>query len=232
MSRRRLSFLPLAVSALALAVAAPAHAAPPPIKHVFVIVLENKDYEESFGKDPKSPYLGRDLVAQGQLLTQYHATGHLSLDNYIAMISGQAPNPVTQSDCQVFQEFFPGTIGEDGQAGGAGCVYPSTVKTLADQLVAKGLDWGGYMEDMGNSTTEAQVCRHPPINGRDTTQSAKATDQYAPRGTTRSSTSTRSSTARTVQTRTCPLDRSAGDPAHRPRPGVRVHHPRPVQRRP
>ena len=177
---RRLRALGLAVCGFLLG-AAPAGAALPPVKNVFVIVLENQDFADSFGADPKSPYLGRDLPAQGQLLTQYHGIGHQSLDNYIALISGQGPNPITQSDCQIFQEFFPGTIGEDGQASGSGCVYPSTVKTVADQLSARGLTWGGYMQDMGNTPGEAKTCRHPPINGRDGTQSAKATDQYAAR---------------------------------------------------
>jgi phosphatidylinositol-3-phosphatase len=164
-----------------LAVPSAAGAAQPAIKHVFVIVLENKDYDQSFGPQAKSPQLGRELPAQGVLLPQYYGIGHLSLDNYIAMISGQGPNPITQSDCQIFQEFFPGTIGSDGQASGLGCVYPAAVKTVADQLSAKGLTWGGYMEDMGNTTTVDRTCRHPPLNGRDTTQSATATDQYAAR---------------------------------------------------
>jgi phosphatidylinositol-3-phosphatase len=166
---------------LLLAAPAAAGAASSSIKHVFVIVLENKDYDQSFGPQAKSPQLGRELPAEGVLLTQYHGIGHLSLDNYIAMVSGQGPNPITQSDCQIFQELFPGTIGSDGQATGFGCVYPATVKTVADQLTAKGLTWGGYMEDMGNTTTEDRTCRHPMLNGPDRTQSATATDQYAAR---------------------------------------------------
>jgi hypothetical protein len=164
-----------------LAVPSAAGAARPAIKHVFVIVLENKDYDQSFGPQAKSPQLGRELPAQGVLLSQYYGIGHLSLDNYIAMISGQGPNPITQSDCQIYQEFFPGTIGSDGQATGLGCVYPTAVKTVADQLSAKGLTWGGYMEDMANTTTDDRTCRHPQLNSRDATQSATATDQYAAR---------------------------------------------------
>jgi phosphatidylinositol-3-phosphatase len=166
---------------LLLAAPAAAGAASSSIKHVFVIVLENKDYDQSFGPQAKSPQLGRELPAQGVLLTQYHGIGHLSLDNYIAMVSGQGPNPITQSDCQIFQELFPGTMGADGQATGFGCVYPAHVKTVADQLTAKGLTWGGYMEDMGNTTTEDRTCRHPTLNTPDRTQSATATDQYAAR---------------------------------------------------
>ena len=37
----------------------------PPIKHVFVINLENKNYDETFGPDSPAPYLSQDLVAKG-----------------------------------------------------------------------------------------------------------------------------------------------------------------------
>jgi len=153
----------------------------PPIRHVFVIVLENTNYDTTFGPSSAAPYLSRQLPAQGELLRQYYGIGHASLDNYIALISGQGPNPVTQSDCQFFTDFSPGTPGADGQATGAGCVYPSSVSTLANQLQARGLDWRGYMEDMGNSTTEPKECRHPALNAQDDTQSARAGDQYAAR---------------------------------------------------
>ena len=69
-----------------------------PIKHVFLIVLENKSFDTTFA--PGSNL--RMLAAHGVLLTNYWGIGHNSLDNYIAMISGQAPNPVTQMDCPVF----------------------------------------------------------------------------------------------------------------------------------
>jgi hypothetical protein len=58
------------------------------------------------------------------LLTQCFGTGHASLDNYIAMISGQAATPETRNDCQTFQDFVLKGITDDGQAIGHGCVYP------------------------------------------------------------------------------------------------------------
>jgi phospholipase C len=161
--------------------AAPAAAAPPPIKHVFVIVLENKGFSETFGAGSQAPYLSKTLTAQGQLLANYYAVAHLSLPNYIAMVSGQAANAMTQSDCQFYTNVVPGTIGADGQAVGQGCVYPSPVKTVADQLRATGLAWRGYMQDMGNSATEPKTCRHPALNSQDKTQTAKVGDQYAAR---------------------------------------------------
>src|SRR3954465_8145676 len=127
-----------------------AQAAPqPPVRHVFTIVLENKDYEQTFGAQPAAPHLAKELVSHGTLLTQYFGTGHLSLDNYLTMVSGQAPNPETQADCQLFRDVTPGVVVADGQALGSGCVFPKAVPTVVDQLESKGLTWRGYMEDMG-----------------------------------------------------------------------------------
>jgi len=122
----------------------------PPIRHVWVINLENATYASTFGAPAHDPYLAQTLVSQGRLLTQYYGVGHNSLDNYIAEISGQAPNPSSQSDSSV--EFSPSgpVVDPNGQAVGAGDVYPPNVKTIADQLDDQGLTWKGYMEDLGS----------------------------------------------------------------------------------
>jgi phospholipase C len=172
---RRVIFAVAVVLALGTATTANADVTPPPIKHVFVIVLENKGYSETFGPGSQAPYLATQLTAQGQLLTQYYGIGHASLDNYIAMVSGQSPNGVTQSDCQIYTDVSPGTPTSDGQVIGQGCVYPHSVQTIADQLAAKGLTWKGYMEDMGTN------CRHPAFGQPDDTQNARVGDQYAAR---------------------------------------------------
>jgi hypothetical protein len=167
---------------------------PPPtgtaqVGHVFIIVLENKGYDRTFTNQPlPSPYLAVDLPAMGQLLTHYYGTGHASLDNYITMVSGQPPNGVTQADCPLFLDVFPGLTDPTGVLApadvviGQGCVYPASTLTVADQLEAKGLSWRGYMQDMGDDPTrEAATCAHPDANATDPTQSAAATDQYATR---------------------------------------------------
>jgi hypothetical protein len=171
-----------------LAVAQRSHAANasqttlPPIRHAFVIVLENENYADTFGPGSKAPYLAKRLTSQGQLLTDYYGTGHASLDNYITMVSGQSANPVTQGDCPRYDEVTPGTIGPGGQAVGEGCLYPSSVKTIANQLQQKGLGWRGYMEDMGNDPSrEAKRCAHPTLGSADPTQTATKRDQYASR---------------------------------------------------
>jgi hypothetical protein len=154
---------------------AAAAAKTPAVRHVFIINLENKGYDETFGADSPAPYLGHTLRSKGQLLTQYYGIGHESLPNYVAQISGQAPNPQTQGDCQVYSDFVQAGTVAPQQAVGNGCVYPADVKTVADQLHAKGLTWRGYMEDMG------APCRHPAANTQDDTQQAEVGDQYAAR---------------------------------------------------
>jgi hypothetical protein len=163
---------------LCLLLAIRAAAQQPPIRHVFTIVLENKSYDETFGPSSPAPYLSKQLTAQGELLTNYYAIGHNSLDNYIALVSGQAPNTITQGDCPVYLDFVPGStvqLDANGQAVGQGCVYPVGVQSIADQLAARGLTWHGYMEDM------PAPCTHPALNTQDQTQTAKPGDQYAAR---------------------------------------------------
>ena len=148
---------------------------------MFVINLENKGFEETWGAASPATFLNQTLRPKGQLLTQYYGIGHFSLDNYIAQISGQAPNPDTQADCTTFSDFVSTGKGDLGQELGKGCVYPKDVKTIADQLTADGKTWRSYQEDIGNSATEPKTCRHPAIGAGDTTLAARTGDMYATR---------------------------------------------------
>ncbi|HEX3380914.1 MAG TPA: alkaline phosphatase family protein [Paraburkholderia sp.] len=171
------------------------------VRHVFVITLENKNYEESFGTteaaSSQDPYL-KSLAPQGALLTNYYGTGHVSLDNYIALLSGQPSTVDTETDCfSIWSDIVDAgndtanpkvlKAGTDanGHAGG-GCVYPSRVKTLANQLDNAKFTWKGYMGDMGNDLNRdgTKACSFPartaklagkdPSKAVDGTQSAQA----------------------------------------------------------
>ena len=146
----------------------------PPIRHVFVIVLENEGYAATFGTPSDDPYLAGTLVGQGALLTNYYGIGHHSLDNYVALLSGQAPNPDTQGDCQDYVDFPPAaTVLPGGQLTDSGCVYPTSVSTVANQLDAAHRTWKGYMQDMGDiASRESAVCGHPVIGTPDGTEDA------------------------------------------------------------
>ena len=182
--KRRASLLLALMAALGTLFtgAATASAAVPAIRHVFIIVLENESAATTFGANSPAPYLAQTLRSQGAYLPNYYGVGHNSNDNYIAMISGQAPNVQNQGDCQIFDDMSPGTIGSYGQAQGTGCVYPTTVPTIASQLTGAGFTWRDYNEQMGNTPSrESSVCGHPGLNTRDGTQTATAADNYATR---------------------------------------------------
>jgi phosphatidylinositol-3-phosphatase len=163
------------------------------VRHVFIIVLENKTFSDTFGTSTQDPYLQKTLVPMGGLLTEYYGTGHVSLDNYISMISGQSPTKDTDDDCL---PGFTGSIGNYNdveQTGGApqgqiaasgGCIYSRQVRTLPAQLEHAGYTWKGYMEDMGNDPArESATCGHPAIGiGTDHTNTAEAPSAAVPLG--------------------------------------------------
>src|SRR3954452_774713 len=144
------------LAAAGLAAPAAASAATPPIKHVFVIVLENHEFGDTFGLTGQllAPYLNRTLVPAGQLLTQYYGVGHSSADNYIAMASGQPPTPSGQDDCPDYngtsdpKPVPPDAVAPYNIASGDGCLYPANFKTIGDQLTDAGLTWKSYNQGM------------------------------------------------------------------------------------
>jgi hypothetical protein len=152
----------------------------PPIRHVFVIVLENEGFDSTFNAHPRAPYFADTLRRAGAFLRQYHGIAHYSLGNYLAMIAGVPPTPKTQVDCPHFDDFVETGIARDGQPIGDGCVYPAHVATIANQLEAKRQTWGAFMEDMGkDSARESATCGHPEIGTLDPTEIAAPIDQYA-----------------------------------------------------
>ncbi len=184
-------------------------AALPPgrINHVLLLEFENKGYADTFGPGSPATYLNATLRPKGELLEHYYATGHNSLDNYIAQVSGQAPTEDTQADCAdngfTFADVKPGTPDTDksanpGQVDGQGCVYPSAVPTISAQLDAKYppdktthvAAWRAYEQDMGNDPTRdggvvdptgGTDCAHPAVGATDTAEVATSGDQYATR---------------------------------------------------
>ena len=200
---------------LALPAAAKSHAttvvraALPPgkINHIIVIEFENEGYQTTFGPGSVATYLNGTLRAEGELLPNYYAIGHNSLDNYIAQVSGQSPTEDTQADCAdngfAYASVEPGTPDPNqavnpGQVDGEGCVYPSSVQTIANQLDAKYppnpkthvASWRGYDQDMGNTPshdggvadpTGGTDCAHPAMGATDTAEFATSADQYTTR---------------------------------------------------
>ena len=147
----------------------------PPVRHVFVINIENKGYDKTWGPGSKAPYLATTLRRKGVLLNAYYGTAHNSQPNYVAQVSGQGPNPDMQADCQVFSPFQGSGTQAPGQYRGVGCVFPKQVNNLGHQLSVHGISWKGYMEGM------TRPCQHPAVGTQDPTQKATATHAYAVR---------------------------------------------------
>jgi acid phosphatase len=92
----------------------------PDFRHVYVIVMENKEYSSIVGSS-SAPYLN-SLIARYGLATQFYAETHPSEPNYIALTSGGLQG--TSSD-------------------GA---YDLTVPNLFDQIEASGRTWHVYAQ--------------------------------------------------------------------------------------
>lgn len=166
--------------------AASTRATTPRFDHVIIVMLENEDEADAFSPGAPTHYLSRTLPAQGALIANYYGIGHHSLDNYLAIISGQAPNADTQSDCPTLVP-DAGHLVSGGQWKGTGCVYPKAVPTLAGQLEHAGLSWGEYAQDMaaasgpGVVNADRNACVHPAYGDSDTLAKATADSQYATR---------------------------------------------------
>jgi phosphatidylinositol-3-phosphatase len=146
----------------------------PQAGHVFVIALTTTSYKAAFGPGSVAHYLDRTLRRRGILLSNYRTLGGSELPDYLAMVSGQAPNSDTRSDCAIYAEFSgSATAAASGQVPGPGCVYPDTVLTVADQVTASGKQWKAYLADMDGAT-----CVHPNSNSADDTTLPGATSDY------------------------------------------------------
>ena len=155
-----------------------------------MIELENESASTTFGPASPATYLNNTLLKQGEFVQNYYATGHASLDNYIAQISGQAPTEETDADCGVqesgssiigsYDDRLPGTLDPNqslypGQVDGHGCVYPAFTQTIAnqlDQLCAPNpkthvAAWRDYDEDMGNQPSGRELGATDPLGGLD-----------------------------------------------------------------
>jgi len=178
---------------------------PGQIKHVWLIVLENKSYDATFTGLNQNSYLWKTLPGEGVLLTKYFGTGHASMDNYLSLASGQAPEEDTQSDCGVANTNFGSnasivrkgvnagqvaSLANASQPSGAnatngknGCTYPTGAPTLFNQLDAAGKTWKGYAQDLGNQAgREDGVCGAPGTSANNPTTNPTQMSTKLPRG--------------------------------------------------
>jgi hypothetical protein len=95
----------------------------PPLRHVFLIIGENTDYDHL--TTTNAPYLLGTIRPNGVWFTQYYGATHWSEANYVALVSGQ------YSDCE--QSDF-------------GIACHQNVDNLFHQLDVAGLTWKTWLE--------------------------------------------------------------------------------------
>ncbi len=91
-------------------------------KHIWIVVLENRSYDQVIG-NPHAPFLN-GLAADFGLATDYNGVAHPSEPNYIALVSGS-----TQG------------VTDDG-------VHDIGARTVFDQLEQARLTWAVYAENV------------------------------------------------------------------------------------
>ncbi len=114
----------------ALVAASPANPAPalvaaaavPNFRHIYVIVMENREYGTIVGSSD-APYINR-LIARYGLATNYRATTHPSQPNYIALFSGSTQGVTSNG------------------------VHDLARRNLADQLAAHGISWRVFAQNV------------------------------------------------------------------------------------
>jgi phospholipase C len=119
---------------MATASARPSAAVP---VHVFLVVMENHSYEEAIGQ----PFTG-ELAAEYAVATDYHAIGHPSLPNYLALSSG--------STWGIRDDEYHAIAGPG----------------LGDELTAAGVSWRAYEEGMTRGCFQSPspyVLHHNPF---------------------------------------------------------------------
>ena len=142
--------------------------------HVFVINIENKGFDRTWGGS-EAPYLARTLRPKGTLLARYYGTAHHSQGNYVGQISGQGPSTKMQHDCSTYAPFRSTGTAAPGQVRGDGCVFGTGVRSLPQQLTASHRSWKGYMESM------PRACAHPALGASDPWFHATRSNEYATR---------------------------------------------------
>ncbi len=156
----------------------PAPTALPPIKHVFLIVLSDQGFQQSFGAGATAPYLSQTLPKEGELVESYYAVAGGELANEVALISGQGPTAQLEQDCPTYSEIVPGTPAAEGQVIGTGCVYPKATDSLANELTSANDTWTAYIEGEGVGEGGPGGCSHPTLGSPDSELAPTTTDNY------------------------------------------------------
>jgi hypothetical protein len=139
------------------AAAAPAWEGVPPYEHVFVIVEENKDYAQIV--DPAAAPEIAALAHEYGDAVQFFAEVHPSEANYVALLGGDTFG-IHDDDAYYCKAGSTRPMCEGAAQPG---YVDHTVRSrhLGDQLIAKGLTWKGYYENLPEPGSLAVTASDP-----------------------------------------------------------------------
>lgn len=201
----------------------------PAVKHVWVIALSGVSFSAALADPAADPYLAKQLVPKGTLLSDYTLSSSSALGNGIALLSGQNVNLDTEQNCPTYTELQPPTVNAaTGLAEGVGCVYPASVKTLADELSAASLTWKAYVQDMDQDAPAPPAGTSGATPAAGTTSATSTTAAVSSPPDTATTPTSGSSSGTTPTTGAQPAaggvtcrrpELGAADPNHTPTPG-------------
>lgn len=117
----------------------------PHYQHIFVIIAENKGYEQIIGPTTRAPNINR-LAQRYGLASEFYAETHPSEPNYIAMLGGDTfgirDDDAFYCRAGIRDPFCSGSQRADYVD------HTVNVRSLTDQLQERGLSWKGYMESL------------------------------------------------------------------------------------
>lgn len=117
----------------------------PRYAHIFVIVMENKGYEQILGPGSRAPNINA-LAEQYGLASQFYAEVHPSQGNYIAMLGGDTFG-ISDDDAFYCKPGLRDSYCPKSQQPGY-ADHTITARSLMDQLQEKGLTWKAYMQSL------------------------------------------------------------------------------------
>ncbi|MDE2111328.1 MAG: phosphoesterase [Alphaproteobacteria bacterium] len=134
--------------ALCLAAISAAHAAEVPVPrydHIFVIVEENKGFDQIMKHPAWTPVIHR-LAKEYGLAAQFYAEVHSSEGNYIAMLGGDTFG-IHDDDAFFCKPHMKNEFCEKSDRPNY-ADHDIAARSLMDQMAEKGLTWKAYMEDI------------------------------------------------------------------------------------
>ncbi len=139
------SFFCIALAAALAPSLAGAEPSMPRYDHIFVIVLENKGYDQIMTHPQWTPVIHR-LAAEYGSASQFYAEVHSSEGNYIAMLGGDTFG-IHDDDAFFCKPHLKNEFCEKSDKPNY-VDHGIAARSLMDQMAEKGLTWKAYMEDI------------------------------------------------------------------------------------